>query len=78
MLEQSGVDVKNLNLNRLINEYEKLTQSRSELNHTYQSASKEMNELQLHLSELQQFFQKDVPDKKISKSVYLKNTTSLS
>ena len=55
MLEQAGVDVKPLNLNKLKSEYEELTKQKNELTATYKNCEKEVHELSRKLENLNQY-----------------------
>ena len=55
MLEQAGVDLKSLNLNKLKSEYEELTKQKSELTVTYKNREKEVRELNRKPENLNQY-----------------------
>ena len=55
MLEQAGVDLKPLNLNKLKSEYEELTKQKNELTATYKNCEKEVYELNRKLENLNQY-----------------------
>lgn len=45
MLEQSGINIKSLNVDKLKAEYQELMKQKSELTSTYKDCEKEMHEL---------------------------------
>ena len=55
MLEQAGIDLKSLNLNKLKSEYEQLTKQKNELTDTYKNCEKEVRELTHKLENLNQY-----------------------
>ncbi len=55
MLEQAGVNLKSLNLNKLKSEYEELTKRKSELTATYKNYEKEVRKLNCKLENLNQY-----------------------
>ena len=59
MLEQAGVDLKSLNLNKLKSEYEELTKQKNELTATYKNCEKEVRELTQKLENLNQYLGRD-------------------
>ncbi len=59
MLEQAGIDLKSLNLNKLKSEYEELTKQKNELTATYKNCEKEVRELTHKLENLNQYLGRD-------------------
>ena len=59
MLEQAGIDLKSLNLNKLKPEYEELPKQKSELTDTYKNCKKEVRELSRKLENLNQYLRRD-------------------
>ena len=55
MLEQAGINLKSLNVNKLKSEYEELTKQKSELTATYKNCEKEVRELNRKLENLNQY-----------------------
>ena len=56
MLEQAGIDLKTLNIEKLKTKYEELTKQKTELTSTYKICEKEVCELSKKLKTLQQYF----------------------
>lgn len=52
MLEQAGINLKSLNVNKLKSEYEELIKQKSELATTYKKCEKEVRELNRKLENL--------------------------
>ena len=61
MLEQAGINLKSLNVDKLKNEYQELTRQRDELTSTYKSYEKEVRELSRKLDTLNQYLGRDMP-----------------
>ena len=59
MLEQAGINLKSLNVNKLKSEYEELTKQKSELTATYKNCEKEVRELNRKLENLNQYLGRD-------------------
>lgn len=59
MLEQVGINLKSLNVNKLKSEYEELTKQKSELTSTYKYCEKEVRELNRKLENLNQYLGRD-------------------
>ena len=55
MLEQAGINLKSLNVDKLKSEYEELTKQKSELTATYKNCEKEVRELNQKLENLNQY-----------------------
>ena len=55
MLEQTGINLKSLNVNKLKSEYEELTKQKSELTTTYKNCEKKVRELNRKLENLNQY-----------------------
>ena len=55
MLEQSGINLKSLNIGKLKNEYQELTRQKNELTSTYKTYEKEVRELNRKLDNLNQY-----------------------
>ena len=61
MLEQAGINIKNLNVDKLKAEYQELMKQKSELTSTYKDCEKEVHELNRKLENLNQYLGKDMP-----------------
>ena len=59
MLEQAGINLKSLNIDKLKSEYQELTKQRNELTSTYKSCEKEVRELKQKLDNLNQYLGRD-------------------
>ena len=59
MLEQAGINLKSLNVNKLKSEYEELTKQKNELTATYKNCEKEVRELNRKLENLNQYLGRD-------------------
>ena len=59
MLEQAGINLKSLNVNKLKSEYEKLTKQKSELTATYKNCKKEVHKLSRKLENLNQYLRRE-------------------
>lgn len=59
MLEQAGINLKSLNIDKLKNEYQELTRQKDELTSTYKSYEKEVRELNRKLNNLNQYLGRD-------------------
>lgn len=55
MLEQAGINLKSLNLDKLKSEYQELIKQKNELTSTYKTYEKEVRELRLKLENLNQY-----------------------
>ena len=55
MLEQTGVDLKSLNLKKLKSEYQALETKKKELSVTYKTCEKESNQIRRQLEQLQKY-----------------------
>ena len=61
MLEQVGINLKGLNVDKLKAEYQELMKQKSELTSTYKDCEKEVHELNRKLENLNQYLGKDMP-----------------
>ena len=61
MLEQAGINLKGLNVDKLKAEYQELMKLKSELTSTYKDCEKEVRELNRKLENLNQYLGKDMP-----------------
>ena len=61
MLEQAGIDLKSLNLNKLKSEYEELIKQKIELTVTYKNCEKEVRDLKLKFENLNQYLGQEIP-----------------
>ena len=59
MLEQAGINLKSLNIDKLKSEYQELTRQKDELTSTYKSYEKEVRELSRKLDNLNQYLGRD-------------------
>ena len=59
MLEQAGIKLKSLNIDKLKSEYQELTRQKDELTSTYKSYEKEVRELSRKLDNLNQYLGRD-------------------
>ena len=59
MLEQAGINLKSLNLDKLKSEYQELIKQKNELTSTYKTYEKEVRELRLKLENLNQYLGRD-------------------
>ena len=58
MLEQAGINLKSLNVDKLKNEYQELTRQKDELTSTYKSYEKEVREMKRKLNNLNQYLER--------------------
>ena len=61
MLEQAGINLKGLNVDKLKSEYQELMKQKSELTSTYKNCEKEVRELKRKQENLNQYLGKDMP-----------------
>ena len=61
MLEQAGVNLEGLNVDKLKAEYQELMKQKSELTSTYKDCEKEVRELKRKKENLNQYLGKDMP-----------------
>ena len=61
VLEQAGINLKGLNVDKLKAEYQELMKQKSELTSTYKDCEKEVHELNRKLENLNQYLGKDMP-----------------
>ena len=59
MLEQAGINLKSLNLDKLKSEYQELIKQKNELTSTYKTYEKEVRELRRKLENLNQYLGRD-------------------
>jgi len=59
MLEQAGINLKSLNVDKLKSEYQELTRQKDELTSSYKSYEKEVRELNRKLDNLNQYLGRD-------------------
>lgn len=59
MLEQAGINLKSLNIDKLKSEYQELTRQKDELTSAYKSYEKEVRELSRKLDNLNQYLGRD-------------------
>ena len=62
MLEQAGINIKSLNVDKLKAEYQELMKQKSELTSTYKDCEKEVLELNRKLENLNQYLGRTQPD----------------
>ena len=61
MLEQAGINLKGLNVDKLKAEYQELMKQKSELTSTYKDCEKEVRELKRKQENLNQYLRKNMP-----------------
>ena len=61
VLEQAGINIKSLNVDKLKAEYQELMKQKSELTSTYKDCEKEVHELNRKLENLNKYLGKDMP-----------------
>ena len=61
MLEQAGINLKGLNVDKLKAEYQELMKQKCDLTSTYKNCEKELRELNRKLENLNQYLGKDMP-----------------
>lgn len=61
MLEQAGINLKGLNVDKLKAEYQELMKQKSDLTSTYKNCEKELRELNRKLENFNQYLRKDMP-----------------
>ena len=64
MLEQAGISLKGLNIDKLKSEYQVLTAQKKELTATYKNSEKELKSLNRKLENLNQYLGRPGPPKK--------------
>ena len=64
MLEQAGIHLKGLNIDKLKAEYQELTAQKKELTATYKNCDKELKSLNRKLENLNQYLGRTEPPKK--------------
>ena len=68
MLEQAGINLKSLNIDKLKSKYQELTRQKDELTSTYKSYEKEVRELSRKLDNLNQYLGRDTAHSEQNKS----------
>ena len=68
MLEQAGINLKGLNVDKLKAEYQELMKQKSELTATYKDCEKEVRELKRKLENLNRYLGRDIPNTQDSKN----------
>lgn len=68
MLEQAGINLKGLNVDKLKAEYQELMKQKSELTSTYKDCEKEVRELKQKQENLNQYLGRDIPNAQDSKN----------
>ena len=68
MLEQAGINLKSLNIDKLKSEYQELTRQKNELTSTYKSYEKEVRELSRKLDNLNQYLEQDTQNTQDAKN----------
>ena len=63
MLEQAGINLKSLNINKLKSEYQELTRQKNELTSTYKTCEKEIRKLNQKMNTLNQYLGQKTPYK---------------
>ena len=63
MLEQAGINLKSLNVDKLKSEYAELTKQKSELTATYKKCEKEVRDLNCKLEKIKQYLEEDSQNK---------------
>ena len=61
MLEQAGINLRSLNVDKLKAEYQELMKQKSELTSTYKDCEKEVRELKQKQENLNQYLRKNMP-----------------
>ena len=67
MLEQAGIDLKSLNVNKLKSEYLKLENQKNEMSVTYKTCQKEAQEINQKLENLKQYIGQETNKKQEQK-----------
>ena len=62
MLEQAGINLRSLNVDKLKAEYQELMKQKSELTSTYKDCEKEVRELKRKQENLNQYLGRTQPD----------------
>ena len=73
MLEQAGISLKGLNIDKLKSEYQALTAQKKELTVTYKNSEKELKSLNRKLENLNQYLGRTEPPKKAQEQPDLDN-----
>lgn len=61
MLEQAGINLRSLNVDKLKAEYQELMKQKSKLTSTYKDCEKEVRELKRKQENLNQYLRKNMP-----------------
>ncbi len=77
MLEQAGIDLKTLNIEKLKTKYEELVKQKTELTSTYKTCEKEVRDLSKKFKILQQYFSPSISNKKEEKLQEKENSQTL-
>lgn len=67
MLEQAGIDLKSLNVNKLKSEYLELEKQKNEMSVTYKACQKEAQEMNQKLENLKQYIGQETNQKQVQK-----------
>ena len=59
MLEQAGINLKSLYVDKLKDEYQELSKQKSELTATYKNCEKEVRELKRKLENINKYFERE-------------------
>ena len=62
MLEQAGINLKSLNIDKLKSEYQELSRQKNELAATYKNCEKEVQELNRKLENLNQYLRRETTE----------------
>ena len=68
MLEQAGINLKSLNVDKLKSEYQELTKQKDDLTSTYKTFEKEVRELSRKLDTLNQYLGRNTAQSEPNKS----------
>ena len=68
MLEQAGIDLKSLNVNKLKSEYLELEKQKNEMSVTYKTCQKEAQEMNQKLENLKQYIGQEIDQKQLQKT----------
>ncbi len=68
MLEQAGIDLKSLNIDKLKSEYHELSGQKNELTSTYKNCEKEVRNLSRKLENLNQYLGRNIEDTQNTKN----------
>ena len=68
MLEQAGIDLKSLNIDKLKSEYHELSRQKNELTSIYKNCEKEVRNLSRKLENLNQYLGRNIEDTQNTKN----------